>query len=172
MMKNIVLTGFMGTGKTEVGRELAKITGMKFIDIDAEIEKSEAMTINEIFRQRGEERFRDAETEMIEKISQQQRVIIATGGGAVLRKQNVDALRKTGTLFCLTAKPETILLRTSRTNERPLLQVEDPLERIRDLLALRIPFYENADMVIDTEDKTPLQIAEEIMDKMRTFHRD
>ncbi len=172
MMKNIVLTGFMGTGKSEVGRELAKLTGLRFIDVDAEIEKSEAMTVNEIFREHGEQSFRDAETEMIEKISQQQDVIIATGGGAVMRERNVGALRKTGIVVCLTATPETILRRTGRTNERPLLQVEDPLERIRDLLVLRTPYYEKADMVIDTEDKTPLQIAEEIADKIRTFHRD
>lgn len=166
-MKNIVLTGFMGTGKTEVGRELAKITGLKFVDIDSEIEKAEAMTVAEIFRRFGEQRFRAAETEMIERISRQQNVIISTGGGAVMRQRNMDVLKKTGIVVCLTATPETILRRTSGTNERPLLQVENPLDKIRELLMLRMHFYALSDIVIDTEEKTPLRVAEEIVDKIR-----
>jgi shikimate kinase len=166
-MKNIVLTGFMGTGKTEVGRELAHLRGMKLIDVDTEIENAEMMTINDIFRQFGEERFREIETEMIDKIAREENVVISTGGGAVLKQENMDALKKTGIVICLMATPETILIRTSRTGERPLLQVENPLLTINDLLNFRKPFYEKADIVIDTEDKTPLQIAEEIIEKIR-----
>ena len=162
-MKNLILTGFMGTGKTEVGRELARLLTMKLIDIDTEIIKSAKMSINQIFEQFGEQKFREMETEMIEKVSREKNVLISTGGGAVLRQENMDALKKTGLVICLMATPETIHRRTSGTSERPLLQVEKPLEKINELLHFRQPFYEKADMMIDTDNKTPLQIAEEIV---------
>lgn len=166
-MKNIVLTGFMGTGKTAVGRELSRLLNMKLIDVDTEIEKSQKMTINEIFRQFGEPRFREMETEMIKQVSQNNNIIISTGGGAVLRQENMDAMRENGVIICLMATPETILKRTSNNSDRPLLQVENPLRRIKELLNYRKPFYERADVMIDTEGKTPLQIAEEIIERVR-----
>jgi shikimate kinase len=166
-MKNIILTGFMGTGKTAVGRRLAMLLNMELIDVDTEIEKSQQMTINEIFRQFGEPRFREIETEMIQKLSERRDVIISTGGGAVLKQKNMDALRKQGIIICLMASPQTILKRTSHNSNRPLLKVEDPFEKIKELLNFRKPFYEKADILIDTEDKTPLQIAEEIIDKIK-----
>ncbi len=166
-MKNIVLTGFMGTGKTEVGRALAQLKGLKLIDVDNEIENSEKMTINDIFEEFGEEKFREIETEMIEKVSREENVVISTGGGAVLKQQNMDALKKTGIVICLMATPETILERTGNSDERPLLKVEKPLEKINELLQFRRPYYEQADIIINTEEKTPLQIAEEIIDKIR-----
>lgn len=157
----------MGTGKTEVSRELARLLTMKLIDIDTEIEKSAKMSINQIFKQFGEQKFREMETEMIEKVSCEKNVIISTGGGAVLKQENMDVLKKTGRVICLMATPETILWRTSGTSERPLLQVEKPFKKINELFNLRKPFYEKADMMIDTENKTPLQIAEEIIEKVR-----
>lgn len=166
-MKNIVLTGFMGTGKTEVGRELARLLDTKLIDVDAEIERSLKMTINEIFKQFGEPGFRKIETGVIKKISENKNIIISTGGGAVLKQENMDIFRKNGIIVCLTAAPETILKRTSNNTERPLLQVENPLGKIKELLSYRKPFYEKADVIIDTEGKTPLQIAEEIIEKIR-----
>ena len=168
-MKNIILTGFMGTGKTAVGRRLAMLLNMELIDVDTEIEKSQQMTINEIFRQFGEPGFREIETEMIQKLSERKDVIISTGGGAVLKQKNMDALRKQGIIICLMASPQTILKRTSHNSNRPLLKVEDPFEKIKELLNFRKPFYEKADILIDTEDKTPLQIAEEIIDKIKGF---
>jgi shikimate kinase len=164
-MKNIVLTGFMGAGKTAVGRELSHLLGWKIIDVDDEIVKARKMTIKEIFGKFGEPAFRDIETEMIGKVARNRNVIISTGGGAVLRQENMDLLRENGTIVCLWASPETILKRTSRDNERPLLQVEGPLKRIRELLEYRRPFYEKADIMIDTEGKTPFHIAEEILDR-------
>ena len=166
-MKNIVLTGFMGSGKTVVARQLARILGMKVIDVDTEIEKSTQMTINEIFKQFGESRFREIETETIKHVSEKNNVIISTGGGAVLKQENMDAMKKKGVIVCLTAAPETILERTRETGVRPLLLVENPLERIKELLEFRKPFYEKADIMIDTESKTPLQIAEEIVGRMK-----
>ena len=166
-MKNIVLTGFMGTGKTAVGRELSRLLNMRLVDVDTEIEKSRQMTINEIFKQFGELRFREIETEMIRKLSERKDVIISTGGGAVLRQENVDVLREQGIIVCLMATPETILKRTSHSSHRPLLQVEDPFGKIKELLDFRRPFYEKADIMIDTDGKTPREIAEEIIDKMK-----
>lgn len=171
---NIVLTGFMGTGKTEVGRILADRLGFCLIDVDAEIVKSRGMAVADIFRLSGEESFRDAESHVIREVAARRNAVISTGGGAVLRPENVDALRSSGIIVCLTASPETIYERTSRTTDRPLLQVDDPLRRIRQLLEQRRPFYETADIVIDTENKTPADVAEEIlhrMDVMSSLHR-
>lgn len=166
-MKNIVLTGFMGAGKTAVGRELAGLLDMKLIDIDTEIEISEKMPISEIFEKFGEERFREIESAMVKRISGIPNSIISTGGGVVLRTENMDVLRKHGFIVCLMASPETVLARTANSSDRPLLRVANPIGKIRELMDARRPFYEKADIVIDTEDKTPLQIAEEIMEKIR-----
>ncbi len=166
MMKNIVLTGFMGTGKTEVGRELARLMGRVLIDVDSEIEKAQEMSINQIFDRFGEEKFRELETDMIRKVTRAENAIISTGGGAVLRRENVDALRKGGILVCLTASPETILSRVRDSDERPLLRVANPIERIKELLRTRMPYYEKADIIVDTDRKTPRQIAEEILEKV------
>lgn len=164
-MKNIVLTGFMGAGKTEVGRELSRVLGWKVIDVDDEIVKARSMTINDIFSALGEPAFRDIEADMIRKVSRSRNVIISTGGGAVLRQENMDVLREHGVIVCLWASPETILRRISGNNDRPLLQVEDPLKKIRELLEFRKPFYEKADIMIDTEGKSPFYIANEILER-------
>jgi shikimate kinase len=166
-MKNIVLTGFMGAGKTAVGKELARLLDMRLIDLDSEIEKAEQTTINEIFKQSGEKKFREIETEMIKKVTNNENIIISTGGGAVMKQENIDLLKKTGIIICLMATPETILQRTGNNSDRPLLQVANPLAKINGLLNLRKPFYEKADIMIDTEDKTPLRIAKEIVEKIR-----
>lgn len=166
-MKNIVLTGFMGAGKTAVGKELAGLLDMRLIDLDSEIEKAEHMTINEIFKQFGEKKFREIETEMIKKVANNENIIISTGGGAVMKQENIDLLKKTGIIIYLMATPETILQRTGKNSDRPLLQVANPLAKINELLNLRKPFYEKADIMIDTENKTPLRIAKEIVEKIR-----
>lgn len=165
-MKNIVLTGFMGTGKTEVGRELARLLGWRFIDADEEIVKARGMSISEIFSSLGEPAFRDIETAVIREISRQRNVVISTGGGAVLRHENMESLRGNGIIVNLTATAETILRRTSGNNERPLLRVEDPLGKIKELLGQRRPYYEQADIVVDTEDAAPREIAEEILGRV------
>ena len=152
----------MGTGKTAVGRELARLLQMKLVDVDAEIEGRRDMKITDIFKNFGEPYFRDLETEVIRELSEQKNIVISTGGGAVLREENMAVLRKTGIIFCLYADPQTILDRTGGSNDRPLLNVKDPLAKINELLRIRMPFYEKAGIMIDTNGKTPLQIAEEI----------
>jgi shikimate kinase len=166
-MRNIVLTGFMGTGKTAVGKELARLLSRRLIDIDHEIEQAEAMPIKKIFVEKGESYFREIEAEIIRKHAVEKKLIIATGGGAILREENLAALKINGTIFCLTARPETIRDRTSRNDDRPLLQGDEPMEKIRNLLSSRGPLYEQSGIMIDTENKTPLQIAEEIIGIVR-----
>jgi shikimate kinase len=166
-MKNIILTGFMGTGKTSVGKELSRLLSMQLVDVDTEIENAEQLTINEIFGKFGEARFREIETEMIKTVARKKNVIISTGGGAVMKQDNMNALRESGMIICLMATPETILHRTSKSNDRPLLRGENPLEKIRELLDIRMPFYKRADIIIDTERKTPLHIAEEIIESIQ-----
>lgn len=166
--QNIILTGFMGTGKSEIGRILSKKLGLKLIDVDSEIEARQKMTITEIFKQCGEQGFRDIESEVIKTIADKENAVISTGGGAVLRQENIDHLRKKGIIICLMASPETILQRTGRNKDRPLLQVENPLQKIKELIEFRKPYYEKADLMIDTEGKNPREIADEIMDKIKT----
>lgn len=166
-MKNIILTGFMGTGKTEVGRELSNMLGWKLIDVDDEIVKSKKMSINDLFSQLGEPVFRDIEADMIRSVAANKKTIISTGGGAVLRQENMDFLRKNGIIVCLTASPEIILERTGNSDERPLLRAENPLEKIRELLDFRKPFYEMADIVIETGNRTPRQIAGDIIERIK-----
>ena len=165
--KNVVLTGFMGTGKTAVSRELSHILGMKLVDIDTEIEKAEGRKIADIFAESGEAVFRALETGTIRRCARTGGQIISTGGGSVLSQENMDAMRETGMVFCLDASPETILSRTSSSSERPLLQTVDPLRRIIELLEYRRPYYEKAGIMIDTENKTPHQVAEEIAERYR-----
>jgi shikimate kinase len=104
---------------------------------------------------------------MIKQVANNENTIISTGGGAVMKQENIDLLKKTGIIICLMATPETILQRTGNNSDRPLLQVADSLAKINDLLNLRKPFYEKADIMIDTEDKTPLRIAKEIAERIR-----
>jgi len=166
-MKNIVLSGFMGTGKTVIGRKLAGRLGVRLVELDAEIEKAEGMTIKEIFSRFDEPYFRDRETAMVKKFAIQDNVVISTGGGVVLREENMKALREKGVIVCLKATPETILKRTSTSGKRPLLNVDDPLKKIRDILDYRQPFYEKADIIIETDSLSPTEIADEIIRKMK-----
>jgi shikimate kinase len=166
-MKNIILTGFMGTGKTAVGKELARLLNMRLVDVDTEIERSRKMKITDIFRDFGEPYFRDVETEMIRELARTKNTVISTGGGAVLRAENMEVLRETGVIFCLFADPETIISRTGGSKDRPLLNVEDPLAKINELFQARMPLYKKAGIAIDTNGKTPLDVAEEIADIFR-----
>ena len=168
-MRNIVLTGFMGTGKSAVAAELARLTGMKHIDIDHEIERAAGMSIAEIFESVGEPRFRDIEAETIRRIARETRgAVISTGGGAVMRDDNLDALlERDGVIVCLTASAETVYNRTCKSTHRPLLRSADPLARIKELLALRMPRYELADTMVDTDGLSPREVAEEILRRIK-----
>ncbi len=157
----------MGTGKSAVGAELCKMTGYKLVDVDSEVERVEGMSIKEIFETRGEPAFREAEAREIGRILERRSQVVSTGGGAVLRDDNMAALSGGGVVVCLRAPAETIYERTRRNRNRPLLDVEDPLGKIREMLEERRPFYEKADIMIDTGDKSPYEIAQEVLETLR-----
>ncbi len=160
---NIVLTGFMGVGKTAVGKYLAQLLQMEFIDTDQLIEES-VMKIPDIFRLYGEERFRREEMLAVKKAAASSNCVIATGGGVVLNPQNMKRLRCKGWIVLLTARPEVIAERLKGGETRPLLQqADDKIKLIRELLEAREKYYRNCDIVIDTSDLSVSQVADEII---------
>lgn len=159
---NIVLVGFMGTGKTQVAKALSKRLGMKYICTDEVIEDKERRSINEVFRKNGEAYFRSIEKEVVKKVAQLDKFIIDTGGGVVLDQENVESLKKNGKLFCLAARSDVILERTKKYRHRPLLNVEDPKAKVEELLKMRAPFYTQADFSIDTSNLTVDEVVEQI----------
>jgi shikimate kinase len=151
---NIYLIGFMGTGKSTVGRALASRLGRVFADLDELIELKERRPITEIFAQEGEPYFRHAETAALTQVSREKNMVVACGGGIVTREENLRIMKDSGTVICLCADPETILARTRGMKHRPLLNVENPRERIESLLNARAPLYACAGNVIDTSSLT------------------
>ncbi len=169
MKTNIALIGFMGTGKSAVGKALAEKLGHKFVEMDLLIEEMAGKPIPDIFEQDGEISFRELEIEVTRKVAQGNRQVIACGGGMVLNKINVDRLRETSRMVYLKASPRKILERTSAdTNERPLLDVPDPAQRIGELLDFRRPFYErSADITINTSRLSIDKVADVITNRLK-----
>lgn len=151
MNRNIILVGLMGAGKTTVGRALAKKLNRRFVDSDHEIEARTGASIPLIFEIEGEEGFRQREAEVIRDLTSQQGIVLATGGGAILRPENRQSLKAGGIVIYLRASVANILQRTSHDKSRPLLQTADPRQRLEELARVREPLYlEVADMVIET----------------------
>ncbi|MGB9677164.1 MAG: shikimate kinase [Candidatus Ratteibacteria bacterium] len=168
MKKNIVLIGFMGTGKTEVGKLLAERLNMTFIDTDKLIEEREKDRIARIFQVKGEDYFRKVEEEVIEEVSNCENCVIATGGGAVIREKNYNNLKKNGILICLSATPEEIYRRTLPKKDRPLLmKSKNVIETIKELLEMRKPYYQKADYTVDTTKKKIEKVVDEIMELLK-----
>lgn len=161
-MKNIILVGFMGSGKTTVAFELSHRLKMRYVSTDDLIEKREKRTINEIFTRKGEEYFRKAEADAVREACSMENVIIDLGGGAVIRDENWDNIRASGLSICLTADENAIMERTKKYKHRPLLNVEDPKQKIRSLMAKRAPLYAKADHCVDTSNITLKQTVEKI----------
>jgi len=153
----------MGSGKTTIATRLARELKMRYVSTDSMIEKREKRTINEIFTDSGEDYFRDVETAVVREACGMEKVVIDAGGGAVLRDENITTMKSSGVIICLTAEPEVIMERTKKYKHRPLLNVEDPKRKIRDLLARRASFYAKADHCIDTGKLTVRQVIEEII---------
>ena len=149
-MPNIVLVGFMGTGKTSVGQKLAVRLQMPMIDTDDIIVEDSGMDIPDIFARYGETHFRDLESAAVRKAANLENHVISTGGGVVLRESNLDMLKRSGVVFCLTATPEEIWRRVGSETHRPLLQDPNPLDKIEQMLLERRPFYARADYEIPT----------------------
>ena len=160
---NIVLVGFMGTGKTVVGEKLASELGFKYIDTDTLIESEAGRSIPDIFQHEGEKKFREYESEAISIITHLKNYVISTGGGAVMNEQNINNMKKAGLVACLEARPEVIYERTRHDDNRPLLQTPDPRKKIRMLLKIRDSQYKKADCAIDTSDLTVDQVVGKIL---------
>jgi shikimate kinase len=163
-MKNIILIGFMGTGKTTIATKVALKLGMRYVSTDDLIEKRENRTINEIFTEDGEERFRDIESGVIKDVSGMENVVVDAGGGAVLRDENMANLRKHGVIISLTADEATIFQRIKKYKHRPLLNVKEPKMKIRELMARRAPLYARADHTVDTARLTVRQAVNKIVE--------
>lgn len=165
MEKTIILTGFMGAGKTSVGKTLAQKTGLKLLDTDKLIEKQEGTTISRIFQTQGEEAFRKAETNILKSLLKtKEPAIISVGGGLPLREENQTLLKNLGLVIYLQIQPSTVLKRLKGDTSRPLLQGGDAQEKVTTLLTQRAPIYQKAaHLSIDVDNKTLNQIAEEIL---------
>jgi len=162
-MKNIVLVGFMGTGKSVVGKRLAKELKMRFISTDDIIEDMEKRPIAEIFAKSGEPYFRKVEKEVISQAADSENVVIAAGGGAVLDEENIAILKKKGIVVCLNAAPEAVYERTKKHKHRPLLNVDDPVSKIKELMDKRAPYYAKADYQINTSGMSVPEVVKEII---------
>ena len=149
----------MGTGKSTLGRHLAQQWRCRFLDSDHEIERLAKMRIPEIFAQKGEAEFRRLEREWVETHMPEGGCVVATGGGMVVQEGMAELLKKKGVVVCLFATPETVYRRTSRSSHRPLLQTENPLERIRELLAAREPAYLRSGISVLTDGRNLPDLA-------------
>ena len=164
MKDNIILIGFMGCGKSSVGIRLSYQLRRTMIDTDKWIEQRQKKSISQIFQESGEEAFRQMETECLkELIRTADRQIISVGGGLPMREENHELLKELGRVFYLKVTPETVYERVKNDTTRPLLQVEDPMERIRTLMEKRAPVYEAcADVILEASDLTLEEITEKI----------
>jgi shikimate kinase len=163
LRRNIVLTGFMGTGKSEVGKRLAARMKRTFIDTDIVIEQELGISIAQLFAEKGEASFRAHERRIIAQTCQQQDCVIATGGGAMLDPANVALLKKGSLVVCLTATPEVIYNRVRGNANRPLLQGDDPLTKIRSLIADRAQAYARADVTLETSQRSLDEIVDAVL---------
>jgi shikimate kinase len=168
--QSIVLIGFMGAGKSSTGRALARKTGLPRFDTDEMVSAGFGLPVTEIFAQFGEEKFREAETETLRQLANKTPAIIVTGGGIVLRPENVKMLRELGTVVSLEADEETLFRRISRRATRPLLQTENPRATMAELWQIREPLYRAAaDVRLDTSRLTHEEVADAVLKKIESL---
>ncbi len=168
--KNIVLIGFMACGKTMVSRQLAGALGRERVSTDEMIEAQEGCSVRDIFSRFGEEHFRSLEQEAVRSCAARKGLVIDCGGGVIMNKENLRLLKATGIVFFLNASPEAIYRRTKGRSDRPLLNVDDPLKKIKELLAVRDPHYRQAQYIVDSNDDDIGKVAHEILHILQT-HR-
>ena len=166
-MKNIALIGFMGTGKTSVGKILGKRLGWTVVDVDLYIEEAEKRRISRIFQEEGEAYFRSLEKQAIGEICKRQDLVITTGGGAVIEPENLECLKRSSWVIGLFATPRTIFKRIRNSRHRPLLDGKDKLGEIEKLLAIRRPFYEKAELRFETDGRSSAQVAGVILEALK-----
>jgi shikimate kinase len=160
---NIALTGMMGSGKSTIGKLLqARLKGYVFVDTDLKIIEKENLSINEIFSKYGEEYFRKSETETLKDVLKSDNQIISTGGGIIKSEENINLLKQNSTVFYLKASPDVLYERVKNNKERPLLNTDNISDKIKILLKERESNYNKADYIINTDNKLPEEITEEI----------
>ncbi len=159
---NLALIGFMGTGKTSVGRHVAEQLGFEFLDTDEMIQSRTGRSIADIFAKDGEPAFRELERQVVQELSAREKTVIATGGGLPTNPENLAALKSFALVICLWASPGKIWERVRNQSHRPLLHDADPQQKIRDLLAAREPFYKQADVLINTDLRSVREAAQQI----------
>jgi shikimate kinase len=170
---NVFLVGPMGAGKTTIGRHLATLLSKRFVDVDQEIEKRTGVTIPIIFEIEGEAGFRRRECAVIDELTRDRDIVLATGGGAVLMEENRRHLKQRGTVVYLQADIDTLVERTRRDRNRPLLQTENPRGKIEELLQQREPIYrETADVVVETGQRAPSSVARDIAVRLKALNTD
>jgi len=162
-MQNIILTGFMGTGKSTVGQELARQLDWPFVDMDTLIEARQGMPIRRLFETRGEAAFRRLESDLCRELAARRRHVIATGGGALIDPANLQAMSAGNLVICLGCRPEVLWRRLSADSDRPLLDADDRRARILSLLAARQPAYARIERHIDVSDRPVAAIAADIL---------
>lgn len=168
--RNVFLVGLMGAGKTSVGKALARILGKRFVDCDQELERATGVKVPVIFEFEGESGFRARESKMLVDLVRLSNIVLATGGGAVLSKENRDLLSANGTVVYLRAPVRSLIKRTRRDRTRPLLQVPDPAARLAALYEQRDPLYSaTAHLIVDTGDQSVRVLAGQITDKLQTL---
>ncbi len=166
---NLYLVGFMGTGKTTIGRAVAQRLGFQLVDTDQEIEREQGRSITEIFERDGEPFFRELERRFIVSGHPAERAVVACGGGLVVQPGSLELLRERGVVICLHASIETILARTAKHRHRPLLNVDDPDAQVRTLYAQREPVYQRAGTVILTDARSLTEVVAHVI---RAWRRD
>ena len=164
---NLALIGFMGTGKSSVGRLVADQLRFEFLDTDHLIETRAGKSINDIFTQNGEPAFRELESDLVNELASRTQTVISTGGGLPASPANLNSLKQHALVVCLWSSPEKIFERVREQSHRPLLKTPDPLGRIRSLLATREPFYKQADILLNSEFRSIREVAQQVILQFR-----
>ena len=164
---NIALIGFMGAGKTSVGRLVAEQLGFDYLDTDEMIQLRTNRTITDIFAKDGEPAFRKLEEQIVAELTACERTVISTGGGLPVNPKNLVSLKTHALVVCLWASPEKIWERVGNQTHRPLLNTSDPKGKIRELLAAREPFYRQADVLLNTDSRPVREVAQQVIHQFR-----
>jgi shikimate kinase len=170
-IQNIALIGFMGTGKSSVGRLIAEQLQFTFVDTDEMLEERTGKSIIRIFEQNGEEAFRELEKRVVEELRAMKRAVISTGGGLGANAENLASLKQHALVVCLWASPQIIWKRVRSQMNRPLLQTADPKTRIQELLAQRDPVYRQADVLVNTDVRSAKEVAQHVMHEFQLATR-
>jgi shikimate kinase len=164
---NLALIGFMGTGKSSVGRLVAEQLRFEFLDTDDLIEARSGKPISDIFAQNGESAFRQLECDLVQELASRRQTVISTGGGLPVNPASLNSLKQHALVVCLWSSPEKIFERVREQSHRPLLHAPDPLGRIRSLLATREPFYKQADVLLNSEFRSIREVAQQVIHQFR-----